>query len=259
MRIRGNKQQGAVLVLTVIFLFIMLGSSLHFFRQIMDDIKISGASRDSNESLLLAESAMELLRGRFINNLDTNPTINVTSCNVGGISLDKCEASEIGKNINDPSAYLMPYMYYVSSATALDQTKPSILQNIANGEATNKTPSTMGAQKISLATKKLRINDLFGAGFNPRLFAVNSNGLLEDSLVADWDTETSLQKAAAWIEVILNPTNSSAVDLYVQAVAQAGNGRSYLQRYVGTYFVSDTIGALVSPLAESSGINRDIP
>jgi len=257
--LRGNKQQGAVLVLTVIFLFIMLGSSLHFFGQIVDDVKISGASRDSDESLLLAESTMELMRGRFINNLDTDQTINVVSCNVGGVSLDKCEASEIGKNIDDPSAQLLPYMYYVSSATAIDQTQPTILQSIANGEATNETPSAMAEQKVSSATTKLRVNDLFGAGFNPRLFAVNTDGLLEDSAIADWDTETSIQKAAAWIEVILNPANSSAVDLYVQAVSQVGNGRSYLQRYVGTYFISDTIGELVSPLSESSGIDRETP
>jgi len=255
---RGNKQRGAVLILTLILLAIMVGSSLHFFGQTMDNTKIAGASRDSAESLLLAESAMELMRGRFINNLDTDATVNVAACDVTGVSLDKCESFELVNNISDPSASLMKYMYFVSSSTALESTTPSLLQRVANGEAANTTASILLKQNVPSTKNKLRINDLFGASFKPELFSVTSD-LIANSNAANWDAETGLQKAAAWVEVIINPANSAVVDLYVQAVSQVGNGKTYLQRYLGSYFVNDTLGGFVPAIAESSEINRDVP
>jgi hypothetical protein len=225
-----------------------------------DSTKISGAARDSSESLLLAESAMEMLRGQFINDLDRDGIVSVVACDVGGKTIDKCEAGDIRNNIATPLASMLSYMYYTSTGSALDQTQPSILQKVADGEgAFDSTTSVLASQDISTAVTRLRVNDLFTASFKPLLFTVNNNGLLVNSAAADWNTEANTQKAAAWIEVILNPGDSNAIDLYVQAASQVGNARSFLQRYVGSYFNDDTLGALISPLAESSNIDRENP
>ncbi len=255
---KNNYQNGSTLIIVMVMLVIMIGTSIHFFTQSTDSTKISGASRDSTQSLLLTESAMELLRGQFINKLDTNAVISNTDCDVGGISLDKCEASVLLKNISTPENFLMPYMFYVSNASAIDQTTPSLLQTIANSEGGFVSSSLpLNSRKISSAITELRINDLFNAGFKPMLFTVNVNGLLVPSAAANWDAETAAQKAAAWIEVILNPDDPAALDLYVQAVSQVGNGRSFIQRYIGSYFSNDTLGGFISPLSESSEIARD--
>ncbi len=253
-----RQQSGAILIFVLVVLGILIISSTQFFSMATDSTKISGASRDSSESILLTESAMENLRGQFINNLDYAGDVDVALCDFGGTSVDKCEAGDIRENMTAPVTFLMPYMYFVSDAAALDQDQPSLLQTIANGEgAFDESSSQLASQIVSSATTQLRVNDLFANSFKPLLFTVNDNGLLVDSAAADWDAETGTHKAAAWIEVILNPDDDEAIDLYVQAVAQVGSSRSFLQRYVGSYFNDDTLGELVSPLAESSNINRD--
>jgi len=253
-------QKGAILTLVLVILGILIATSMQFYAVSTDSTKISGAARDSSESLLLAESAMETLRGQFINDFDRDGIVSVVACDVGGKTIDKCEAGNIRNNIATPLASMLSYMYYSSTGTALNQTQPSILQKVADGEgAFDTATSQLASQNVSTAVTRLRINDLFTAGFKPILFTVNNNGLLVNSAAADWNKETSTQKAAAWIEVILNPTDNEAIDLYVQAVSQVGNARSFLQRYVGSYFNNDTLGALISPLAESSNINREVP
>jgi Tfp pilus assembly protein PilX len=255
----NNKhQKGSTLILVMIMLAIMITTSIHFFTQSTDSTKVSGAARDSTQSLLLTESAMELLRGQFINQLDTNAVINNTDCDVAGTSLDKCEASALLQNIATPVNDLLPYMFYVSDTSAIDHSMPSLLQTIANGEGGFITTSLpLNSQKVSSAITELRINDMFNVEFKPMLYTVNNNGLLVQSLAANWDAEMAPQKAAAWIEVILNPDDTTAIDLYVQAISQVGNGRSFIQRYVGSYYSSDTLGGFISPLSESSEIARD--
>lgn len=253
-------QSGAILILVIVILGVLLATSMKFFSVATESTKISGAARDSYESLLFTESAMEMLRGQFINNLDLDGVVSVVSCDDSGVSLDKCEADTIRQNIMTPLASLLSYMYYVSDATAIDQTTPSLLQKVANGEGAFETTSAqLAEQKIASAVTELRVNNLFTGGFKPLLFTVNNNGLLVNSAAANWDAETSSHKAAAWIEVTLNPDVDNAIDLYVQAVSQVGNARSFLQRYVGSYYDDDTLGGLVSPLAESSNIDRSQP
>ncbi len=251
-------QQGAILIFVLFILGILIVSSTQFFSMATESTKISGAARDSSESLLLTESAMEMLRGQFINNLDYEGVVSVASCDNSGVSTDKCEAGEIRNNMTTPLNFLMPYMYYVSDVASLDQDQPSLLQKVANGEGAFDTNSAqLASQTVSSAVTSLRVNNLFTAGFQPFLYSINDNGLLVNSAAADWDAEDSTHKAAAWIEVVLNPDDIEAIDMYVQAVAQVGSARTFTQRYVGSYFNDDTLGGLVSPLAESSNINRE--
>jgi hypothetical protein len=98
---------------------------------------------------------------------------------------------------------------------------------------------------------------LFGNSFKPRLYKLTANSMLVASAQTSWDAETNPEKAAAWIEVIQNPNNTDAIDLIVQAAAQVGKAKSYVQRYVGSFSQGSTLGS-VSLLSEASNINRGI-
>ncbi|MDQ7072387.1 MAG: hypothetical protein Q9N32_00925 [Gammaproteobacteria bacterium] len=74
-------------------------------------------------------------------------------------------------------------------------------------------------------------------------------------IVASWTALNTSIKTMAWIEVIKNPSDNQAVDLYVQAVAQSGNSKRYLQSYIGTYG-TQTLGTGLAGLIEASNIDR---
>jgi len=199
------------------------------------------------------------MRGELVlQRLDTDGTTRVAACedpNNNNATSDICEAAEIRSNMNNPSAKLFGYMYYVSSSAALEHNAPSLLQRVANGEAATVTASTLASQKVDDNTSQLRVNDLFGNGFAPKLLTLNANSLLIASNAASWDAESAPEKAAAWVEVIVNPDNPNAVDLIVQAVAQVGKAKSYVQRYAGSFSSGTTLGS-VSVLSEASNIDR---
>ena len=98
-----SQQSGYLLILVAVFLLILTASSAQFFVRQTDNIRSSGALRDSTESLMLAETAMEMLRGQFINTLDT---VVETPTDV----LDKVAAEALAPNIATPDGSLFPYM-----------------------------------------------------------------------------------------------------------------------------------------------------
>ena len=73
-----RSQSGYILILSSIFLFVLIASSAHFFYRTTENTTMSGTSRDSTQALLLAESAMEHLRGQMVlNRLNTDNTTRV--------------------------------------------------------------------------------------------------------------------------------------------------------------------------------------
>ncbi|MDQ7072386.1 MAG: hypothetical protein Q9N32_00920 [Gammaproteobacteria bacterium] len=142
---RSNQKGAALITMVVIMLAILMSSSVYLNGRMKTSTKLSGAERDNSEAFLYAESTMELLRGRFINNLDTQDSAISASCDDGtGVSPDKCEAGLIQQYIQNPIGNLvdnnlMPYMYYVTAAgiNIIDQTSPTLLQRIADGESLN--------------------------------------------------------------------------------------------------------------------------
>ena len=78
------RQGGISLLLVLVLLVITAASSAYFHKSMVGNTRMSGANRDNAASLLLAESAMEKLRGSFI----------AVNCNTPGegFSQDKCQA-----------------------------------------------------------------------------------------------------------------------------------------------------------------------
>ncbi|MFQ5470770.1 MAG: hypothetical protein ACE5EH_10765 [Gammaproteobacteria bacterium] len=244
-----KKQSGYILLLVTMFLFILMGTSAQFMNRVSDGTKLSSMVSDNSESLLLAESAMNMLMGKFANTLDSdNDAIP-----------DNQEAGNIQSNLTNPNAFLMPYMYYVTTGAGIDQNAASLLQKVADGEASGATVEKLTQQQVASNVNLLRVNALFISNtVKPKLYTQNNNGLLIDSTAADWANESGTAKAASWIELIENPNVANALDIYVQSVAQVGISKSYVQRYVGSYFPVTTIGT-IAVLAEASNINRNGP
>lgn len=253
-------QSGYILLFAAIFLLILGIAASQMFSRSSESTMMSGAVRDQDKALLMAESALEHLRIRFATNrMDTDTTARTADCiDVNGNTQDACEAALLQKYMDTPDSYLFNYMYYVTNGNGLDVNQPSLLQKLADGEATNIAESTLTSQNISDSTQRLRIPDLFSTGFKPILYTLNEKGRVVASNANDWHSETSINKAAVWIEVTQNPKNSQSVDLFVQTAAQVANAKRYLQRYVGTYNSTNMLG-FVSALSEASNINRARP
>lgn len=255
-----SRQSGYIILFAAVFLLILGIAASQLFSRSSESTLMSGAVRDQDKALLLAESALEHLRIRFATKrLDSDPTIRTADCiDINGNTQDACEAALLQKHMDSPDGYLFNYMYYVSNSSGLDVNQPSVLQKLADGEATNVSESTLSSQKITNSTQRLRISDLFSNTFKPILYTLNDNGRVIPSTASDWHSESNENKAAVWVEVTQNPYDSQSVDLFVQSAAQVAKAKRYLQRYVGSYNSTAMLG-FVSALSEASNINRAKP
>lgn len=266
-----KSQNGVTLLLVLILLGISVSASVYFHQRVVSTAQISGATRDSSASLMVAEGAMEKLRGGFINSLDSLPNADSEpGCRIDGHSYDNCEAYFVIWDMDNPAnleAILgnagLDYIFYVG-AGGITQTKPTILQGIANGSAAAPDASycSISSRVINDNFCKLKINDMFGANQSPKLYTTNANGLLVDSTTTSWTLELAREAnndtvAAAWLEFTSNAEEAGAVDIWAQATARVGAANSFVQRYVGTFYAVTTLGGLAA-LVEASNIDRRI-
>ncbi len=238
-----KKQSGYILLYVTILLIALVFASGKFLERTMMSMKSSGENRDSAESLLLAESAMNLVYGQFIfdGDVDGNGAIE----NEGDID----NRTPINLNNALPNIELH-YIYYMSDGSGINRQIPAILQWVANGEAIAQGDGTVG-QIISPSTSTLVIADLFSSDHFPLLYATDETGnLVKQNKSITWETSIATKKAAVWMELVRNPADDGGAQLYVQSAAQVGNAKSYVQRYVGAY--EQTSGLLISPLNQVS-------
>ena len=287
-----TQQQGLSLLLVLVLLVISISTSLFFHQRMVSSTRISGATRDNSESLMLAESAMERLRGGFINNFPLSTTAtpfplyalesrdctwnaalgvfegqDAAVCELAPLP-DAGRAAGIGGKMGDTTALetaltdaVVDYMFYVGAA---DQILPNILQRVANAGAgvTGSTCAATGTHAVAANCNELPINTLFVDG-SPLLFTTNANGRLIGSNAANWQAELDAvgnngTVAAAWLELTVNETDPDAVDTWVQAMASVGIATSYVQRYTGTYHPGTNILGSLAGLVEASNIDREI-
>ncbi len=271
-----RRERGVVLLLVMVLLLITAAASIYFHNSMVSTTRISGVTRDNTESLLLAESAMEWLRGGFINTLDSEPTIHEAGCAVyvdedTSITQDKCEAYSVRRNLDAADRSVtqlahLHYVYFVNDGTGADgitQVLPSVLQRVADGEAVGVADGSTRVDEdhqVLGSQAQLNLNDLFSGTAKPFVFVPNENGLIDSTptaTAASWTGVNEQEKAAAWLEFTRNTDNDEAMDIWVEAVGQAGFARSYLQRYVGTFYPPTTVGYLAA-LIEASNIDRSV-
>jgi len=232
-------QDAYILLLSIVLLLALLMASLNFFEQSTDSIQISGYNRDSSESLLFAESAMNMLYGQFVFDKDLD----------GDTEIDNIEKL----NVDNPESLPLSYSYFVTAGNGIDQSLPSLLQRIANGEARN-NGGAGNNNSFNTNQNELLIDNLFTGTAKPILFKFDAQNKLD--IVADsnenWSNFSSgkLKSAAAWLELVRNPELPGTIQVYVQSVAKVGNSKSYVQRLIGTY--PTTLGIKLGGLNESS-------
>ena len=229
-----RKPQGYVLLLSVVLLLALSMISIKFFSANLNDSKIAGYNRDAEESFQLAEGTLNLVYGGFIYdaNFDSIPGPD----NQGIIDLD------------DALPLPSHYMFFVSASNKIEQTSPSILQRIADGEARASNGDVNNAVVSSTATTLL-LTDLFNNKSYPLIFTPGATGLQPQD--GHWnDFSASDGKAAAWIEITRDAFQGNRLYLFAQTMAQVGKSKSYLQRYIGEY--SDALGNNVWALTEAN-------
>jgi len=234
-----KSQRAYILIFSLILLALMLVASLSYFEQSSSSLQISGYNRDSSESLMLAESAMNLVYGNFVfdKDLDDDQIVD----NIAPLNIDNPTAE---------NGIPVEYAYYISNGTGIDQQLPSLLQRVANGEARN-SGGTGNGHSFSASQNVLLIENLFTGSAKPIVFELNSQGQLVPS-TKSWATlsTTHTKSAAGWLELVRNPQLEGTIQVYVQAVSKVGDSKSYVQRLIGAY--PTTLGINLGGLNESS-------
>ncbi len=236
--------RGFILPIVALLMIALMGASLAFFGRATDSSKLSGYSKDSTQAVLLAESALNRVFGRYV-----SPDVGVNDIDGNKVGDANGQGRPAGPNL----PLNLPYQFFLSADGAtMDQSVPGILQRVADGEARGASATTAApaTQAIATAPALLRVNDLFiSAATRPRLYTQGSTGLTASANT--WAAETSPEKVAVWIEVVRDPdpANSDWFHLYLSAAAQVGQSRAYLQRYMGRY--KDTLGGFVPTLSEA--------
>lgn len=256
-----GKQRGYILPFVLVLLVALLAGSASFFYRTNSGTELSGASKNSDQALLLAESGGNWVLGRFANG-DTNayPALGCAADSMlGDLNCDGTLDNSQGRPasvVPTNGLLTLGYQYYLrDNANALRTTGAAgILQMVADGEARNQQQDTTFNNNgiLPATTPRLRVNDLFvSATIRPILLTQSTAGLTRSTVT--WNAETSTEKVAVWLEVSRNsdPTHAGWFDLYLCSVARVGNARSYLQRYVGSY--TDVFGStVVAPISEAA-------
>ena len=208
--------------------------SSKFMTSSLTSAKTIGYNRDASESFVLAESALNWLYGRFVydGNIDTS---------------DDAIDNQININLEDARDLANHYMYFVSDNIQINQTEPSVLQRVANGEGNNSNGLVNG-RVIPETTATLLVDDLFTDVARPVVLFQTADGIQQSD--RSWNQVPGNNRAAVWIELVGDPLQGNRIHLFVQSVAEVGQSRSYIQRYIGQY--SDALGYDISALTEAN-------
>jgi hypothetical protein len=263
----SNRQHGYILPLVLLLLIVLLLSSAAFFNRSTNSAQISGQQRDASQTLILAESVLNRVFGRFTSGQynDDNTTIINDLDEDGSTDTD---FMQIYRQI--PSASAVPaddslpdYVYFYGGAGGVvaAKTTTSILQAIADGESSGNGGNVAG-QNIT-ATTQLQLRDLFvNATRHPLVFIVRSDPLLNEGVpvldpnidtFAAWQNAGAVPgRAAVWVELVVNENNPERLWIFAATVAKIGTTTVYLQRRIQEFqFDRPSVLGIVAPISES--------
>ncbi len=261
--VTAQAQQGYILPFVLVLMMALMVGSMSFFNRANDSTQLSGASRDYDQAMLLAESGGDWVQGRFFNltspaSADANRCAaqtapSLASAQPGDLNCDGTLDDSEGKVSSVTPTLPLPlgYEYYLvdAGATMRATAAPGILQMVADGEARN-TGAAPADQTVLSTTTRLLVNNLFiSSTIRPILLTQGAAGLAKSANA--WSAETSSEKVAVWLEITREKAGGTGYDLYLCSVAKVGNAKAYLQRYLGTYG-STLAGIQVAPLSESA-------
>lgn len=229
---KGN--EGYILVITVVLLAALLLMTLKFFERTSDSLQMAGYDRGATESLLVAESAMNMLFGLYQHdaNLDDDGEQQIP---------DIQEALDLNN-------WPLHYMYFASADNEINQAMPSILQKIANGEARNESGS-VNSNIVNIASQRLKVENLYAGSAKPIVFEFNAQDQIILSTKSWADIKSTNSKAGvAWLEIVKNDSLQGDYQIYVQAVGRVGNSQSYVQRIIA--YVDSRLGSFLPTMGQ---------
>jgi len=267
----SRSQTGYILPFTLILLVALILSSAAFFNRSVISTQLSGFSKDSAQSLQLAESAINRFQGRFLSGL-TSPTPSaitpINDLDGDTLRLDRDNISAVLPSLTaGPTGTMPTYVFYAASAVgALPPvaagTTTQILQAVADGMAHNQGVVVASDSGLLIPATGMAIASLFknntktallwcGVNLTPNNAPASDAYYAERCSAPDWSAG-NVEKVAVWMEIVADSTNQK-LHLYAEAVAQVGNAKTYLQRKVASvdYNPGSTLGSMVAPLAES--------
>jgi len=273
-----QRQSGYVLILTVMFLLILMGTSSQFYVRSLENTRLSGVERDKDLSFLTAEAAMNDLFLRVANDVyDAGPLSPFTtpdpklnkSC-LKDPAPTACLLTAITPNLGDSKklhGQLPTYIYHITTVDGMDTPNPGILQGIANGESQNVAFAQVAASSFAAPALNtdltLRINDLYSATKSPISYRVDgtTGSLTSVATVSptNFDTMGNIGggvvttpgvKAAAWLEFTPGPIGT--INIYVQAVAQVGDAITYLQQLIIAGATLNTLSGNIQAISEAN-------
>lgn len=248
-----NNQSGYILPFTLVVLAILMLVSASFFSRNNDSTGMSAMRRDHDLALMLAESSINRVIGRFYNDDAALYSIGCPSMSmIGDMNCDGLHDNPESRptSFNPTLPLDVGYQFFASNGnTGITETAPTLLQKIADGEA-RATGSNLTSQSIATNIQYLRVSDLFvNSSVRPILFRNGSSGLIAST--STWSGETADSKAAVFVEITRNSSKVSWLDLWVCSVAQVGDSKAYGMRYIGSF--TDTWGgAIPAPISESA-------
>lgn len=229
-----RREAGYLLIVVAVLLTTLTIVTTQFMTRSAQNTRMAEITRDNTQSLQLAESVSNILGGFLTYDGDLNKD---------GIA-DKIQV--VIDPLNPPAKLPLPFVFFVTTAKEVDQTKPSVLQRVADGEARG-VKTAVSSPAINADKNQLSIEGLFGKNFAPLVYVIDQNGDLVASNKS-WKNEKSYQRAAAWIELVKSPGGS--LRFYVAAVGAVGDSQSYIQRFIGE--AGQTLGGGIGPLNQSS-------
>lgn len=250
---------GYILPFVMVLMVILLLTSAGFFNRTVDSSRLSGYLRDSGQAQQLAEAAINRVTGRLISGIPDNVTRTPINDINGDNLIDRQQIRDVIPTLTGAPTGLLPsYVFYTAagvlsaSAPVATGTVSNVLQAVADGEAYAQNNLAINGSAIGsgAAPRYLRINNLFVSPNNRPLLFTNGAAGLQPSAAASWNAEPTPDKVAVWVELVAN-TTTQKMDIFVEAAAQSGDSRSYLQRRIGSHDYNQTLGGLVAPLSES--------
>ncbi|MDH5232265.1 MAG: hypothetical protein OEY38_19560 [Gammaproteobacteria bacterium] len=236
----SQKNKGHVLLLVLIFLSILaVLSSQSVDRQLMET-RVTVNKNDFHKSLEIAENSIHFLIGRFVSDADFNQD---------GV-VDKDQG-----NIDESLVPKLTYSFFVSDGSGISETVPSIIQRVADGEAYGSSAILL-SPSIALENTALRIDALFADSFAPLFFSYTDQGELLTIENQTWSQSTQHNKVCLWLETVKDPLIDNQYNVFVQAVAQSGKSKTYLQEFLGAYLIDDAqvLGTALSPLTQGGEV-----
>lgn len=231
-------QKGYILPFTLVIISILMITTSGFFQRGQNATDVSVLVRDYDLALILSESALNRVAGKFYSaDTSTNTDFCTSAKKIGDMNcdstLDNMQAMPSSTTPIDPT---LSYAFIVVKGTGeINSRSPSLLASLSAGEARNTSVALTSPLILNTVTAFKMTNLFINANEHPILLKSDNNGLTFSNNT--WATETAPAKAAVFFEVVksANTLQPTWYDVWACSFAKVNDSKAYSMKYVGSY------------------------